>query len=332
MPISRVLEGLPMGATRIALAAAVFAVGVYAHQEAVAAKPATQVAARVNKEEISVHQINFTLQRTPGVTPDNADAVSRQVLDRLISQELAVQQAQDLKLDRNPAVMQALEAARREVLARAYFEKVGEGVARPTPAEITEFYNKRPALFKERKVYSLLDVNVATDAAQAKTVREQAGKQKTPKDFVEWLRGSGLKHQVGQANQAAESLPLDLLDRIAAIPDGQGIVMTNNNGTSRVLFVLQSQKAAVDEATARPAIERFILNDRRRQKVESDLKALRASSKVELMGKFAEGPPLTGSASPADTGLAPATSTASPASTEPQVPSAENVSRGLGLR
>src|SRR5687768_11230398 len=90
-------------------------------------KPATQTAARVNKEEVTVHQINYLLQQQRGLRPEQADAASKQMLERLIDQELALQKANDLKLDRDPQVVQQLEAARRDIVSRAYFEKVGAG-------------------------------------------------------------------------------------------------------------------------------------------------------------------------------------------------------------
>lgn len=83
-------------------------------------KPASQVAAKVNKEEISVHQINYLLQRQPGLKPEQAESASKTALERLIDQELAVQKAEELKLDRDPRVVQALDAARREILSRFY--------------------------------------------------------------------------------------------------------------------------------------------------------------------------------------------------------------------
>ncbi|MDP0972048.1 SurA N-terminal domain-containing protein, partial [Klebsiella pneumoniae] len=74
---------------------------------------ASQTAAKVNKEEITVHQINFVLQRQQGLKPEQAEEAGRQVLERLVDQELAVQKAQELKLDRDPRVVQQVEAAKR---------------------------------------------------------------------------------------------------------------------------------------------------------------------------------------------------------------------------
>src|SRR5262245_8348676 len=65
-------------------------------------KPASQTAAKVNKEEITVHQINFLLAQRP-VPPALAASASRQVLERLIDQELVVQAAAEQKMDRDPS-------------------------------------------------------------------------------------------------------------------------------------------------------------------------------------------------------------------------------------
>ena len=86
-------------------------------------KVASQTAAKVNKQEVTIHQINFVLQQQRGLRPDQADAASRQILERLIDQQLAVDKAEEFKLDRDPRVVQQIEAARRDILARAYAEK-----------------------------------------------------------------------------------------------------------------------------------------------------------------------------------------------------------------
>ena len=75
-------------------------------------KAASQVAATVNSQEITVHQVNNVLARNPSITPEAAPRAKREIVERLIDQELARQQALEKKLDRSPGVVQAIEAAK----------------------------------------------------------------------------------------------------------------------------------------------------------------------------------------------------------------------------
>jgi len=47
-------------------------------------KVTTQVAARVNGDEITVHQLNYVLARMRSVTSQSAPEAKRKILDRLI--------------------------------------------------------------------------------------------------------------------------------------------------------------------------------------------------------------------------------------------------------
>ena len=84
--------------------------------------------------------------------------------------------------------MQQLEAARREVLARAYVEKVGEAVARPTPEEIKAYYDDKPALFGERRIYSIQELAIEARPEQVPALRESLAASKSIGEFIETSR------------------------------------------------------------------------------------------------------------------------------------------------
>lgn len=262
-------------------------------------KPASQSAAKVNKEEITVHQINFVLSQQRGLPPGQAASAGKQVLERLIDQELALQKAQDQKIDRDPRVVQQLEAARREIIARAYVEKVGGGASKPTPEEIKAYYDAHPALFKERKLYSLQELAIEAKQDQIPVLRDKLAATKDVQAFVDFLKANEFKFAGNQAVRAAEQLPLATLDRFAAMKEGERSFNQTPQG-AQVVILAGTRSQPVDEQRATPAIEQFLLNERKRKIVDDDLKALRAAAKVEYVGEYANGaaaaPAVAGSA------------------------------------
>jgi EpsD family peptidyl-prolyl cis-trans isomerase len=304
-------------------------------------KGASQTAAKVDKAEVTVHQINFVLQQQRGLRPEQADAASRQILERLIDQELALQKADDLKLDREPRVVQQLEAAKREIIARAYLEKVGEAAPKPTPEEIKKYYDEKPALFKERRIYSIQEIGIEAKPEQVPGLREKLAASKNINEFVEFLKANDFKFAGNQAVRAAEQLPLQSLDAFAKMQDGQAMLNQGPNGV-QVVVLAGSRSQPVSEEQAKPAIEQYLLNDRKRKLVEENIKSLRASSKIEYVGKFAEGAPGAASAPAATAAPAPAPApapAAEPAPTPAPAPaaassglSATDISKGMGLK
>src|SRR5262245_44453560 len=100
-----------------------------------------QLAARVNQSEISVHQVQAVLRKQPRLLDPSAEAAPLQVLEILIDQELAAQAATKQGLESEPATLQAFQVARREVLARTYFDRVAEKASMPSSDEIDRYYD-----------------------------------------------------------------------------------------------------------------------------------------------------------------------------------------------
>jgi EpsD family peptidyl-prolyl cis-trans isomerase len=287
-------------------------------------KAASQTAAKVNTEEITVHQINFVLQQQRGLKPEQAEAAGKQVLERLIDQELAVQKADELKLDRDPRVVQQLEAVKREVLARAYAEKVGEAAAKPTPEEIKKYYDENPPLFAQRRLYNLQEIQIEAPAEQVPALRDKLAGSKNIAEFIEFLKSSGLRFSGNQAVRSAEQLPLASLKTFAQMQDGQALINPTPSGAI-VVVLAGSRQQPVAEEQARPAIEQFLLNERKRKLLDDDRKALRAAAAIQYVGKFADG-----AASAPAGAAAPAAAPEAPAASSALDPAAIN--KGLGIK
>ena len=274
------------------------------------APAATQVAARVNKSEISVHQVNYALQRVPGGAANASDATTREVVDRLVSQQLVVDRAAELKLDLVPEVQQALQEARRSVLSRAYVDHLAAGATQPSPEQISAFYDQRPELFAQRRNYTIQEVDIEGSDAALDVLKRRLGEGPLP-GFAEQIKSSGLRYKTRLLNEPSENLSMDLIARLATIKEGQSIYLTHPGGM-RLLVLVSAQPAPVTLSEATPAIKRYLVNDSIRKTVDGDLEAMRSAAKLEYMGRFA---PImaasaaasgAASASPADGVIAPA--------------------------
>jgi EpsD family peptidyl-prolyl cis-trans isomerase len=291
---------------------------------------ATQTAAKVNKAEITVHQINYILQQQRGLRPEQAEGASRQILQRLIDQELAVQRADDLKLDRDPRVAQQLQATRRDVLAQAYADKVGEAATKPTADEVSAYFRSNPALFSQRRIYTLQEITIEAAPEQVTALRTQLDQSANVAAFIDHLKAQKLPFTGTEVVRPAEQIALANLQALAGMKPGQALLSPTATG-AQVQVVVATRDEPVAEDLARPLIEQFLLNDRKRQLLEEERKVLRSAATIQLMGRFADGAasaPTVAQVSPraapvgedrqasaGDTAAAPATHTATSTAT-----------------
>lgn len=176
---------------------------------------------------------------------------SGEILERLIDQRLARQHALEQGLERSPQIASALESARTEILARAYRQLVAEAQPRPTPAEIRGYYAEHPELFAERRIYSLESLDA--------------------------------RFGINRSTLAAEQLPLELVARLRAMKEGEVLALDDGAGGAVALRLVAARPAPLDEALAAPLIERFLLAQRSSAALDSEMKRLRATARIEYL-------------------------------------------------
>lgn len=249
-------------------------------------KAASQVIAKVNNDEISVHQVNFVLSKAQGVTAENADQARREILDKLIDQQLAIQQAEAAKLDRSPAVVQSIDAARRDILARAYLEQIAAAQPKVTPDEAKKYYGEHPELFAQRRVYNLQEI-LAPASANA-DVQQLVAQNKPMQDIADILKERNVKFAVNAGVRPADQLPMFVAAKLQGVKDGQTAVMDSPQGVM-IVHIVNSQTQPIAEADAIPRIQQFLGNQRNSEAVAKELKNLRAKAAIEQTGDVAIG-------------------------------------------
>lgn len=250
-------------------------------------REASQVAAKVNGDEITVHQINNELTRLGNVAPEQAKQAANQVLKALVEQQTLVQKALEDKMDRDPQVVQALDAARRQILAQSYIQKLTANVAKSTDAEIADYYQKNPAFFAERRVYRLQEVVVQTTPSNVETIKGELAKAKQLSDFIQWLKDQKIPARAVQSVKAAEQLPMDLVPRFAKMQNGQALNLMSGDKMN-IFIVVDSQGQPRTLEQSKADIERYLTNARKREVAMAELKKLREKGKIEYLGTYSD--------------------------------------------
>lgn len=247
----------------------------------------TQVAVRVNKGEISVHQVQAVLQRQSRQGPGaQADQATRRALDLLVEQELAAQAGRAAGLDKDPRVVQALDGAARELVARAYQDRAAANVTGPTSDEIDRYYQQHPQLFAQRRLYVLRETAIDPSADVAK-VETLIASVRSVDELERVLRETGVKFGGRLLAEGAEDLPLSVLEKVAPLEAGQSAVVSAP-GAFRIFTVVQAISAPVDRRTANDAIATYLTNQRKLEAVSEAMKKLRSEARIEYVGNFAK--------------------------------------------
>jgi hypothetical protein len=198
-------------------------------------------------------------------------------------------------MDQEPGARQALDAARREVLARAFVEQGVQTVAAPTEAMMHAYFDANDALFAHRRIYSLHEYLAKVPEDKVPALRALVEGGKPASDVEAWFQANGAPFREQQSTHPAEQIPLASLKALAAVPDGGGLVASAGNQV-HVTYVSSSTQAPVTFDDVRQKIGQFLSVEGRRKVTESNLAALKSSAKIEYSAPYqalaASGPAL----------------------------------------
>lgn len=239
------------------------------------------VLARVNGADISMTNLAAANLGRPSA------ATLREALDRVIDRELLVQRALELHVDRDARVAASLDAARREIIARAYLDTLAAGgVSRD---EVRAFYAENAALFAQRRIYCLRELVVTAPAELVDLLSAEAGRAASLEELARWLERRETRFSRVALNEAAEALPLGYVARLARMKDGEIAVFPRPAyaafaGGASVIQVEHAEDAPLSEAQAQPVIERFLGARRRLDAAAAEVHRLRTRARIEYVG------------------------------------------------
>ncbi|MXS82520.1 EpsD family peptidyl-prolyl cis-trans isomerase [Nitrosomonas oligotropha] len=274
-------------------------------------KKTGQALVSVNGKEVTMLQLNEEIKRA-NVRPEQYEAASKQLLESLIVRQLILDEAVSNKLDRTPDVMQARDRANAQVIAQAYMQGIVSKIAKPSQAEIDEYFQKHPEFFSQRKQFDLITVRVATKDLSSE-LKKTIDAAKSVDQVVTWLDKNKVPYQRSLASRSSTDLPPQMAKMLQE-KSKDTIFIVNEQENSLLISVNAIKDSPIALAVAAPQIERFLLNQKYKEATDAEVARLRTAAKIEYLNA-----------------KAPESSAAEKQAAPQAAPSADNATNNLNL-
>jgi EpsD family peptidyl-prolyl cis-trans isomerase len=244
----------------------------------------TQVIAKVNGDEITVHQVNAELQRIQ-MPVSNPKALSRKVLESLIDRQLLVQEAIKLNLDHTPEVVELVAAARAQIYAQAYLVRKVSSIPPAKEDEVRKFMLEHPEVFSARKVLSTTDVVFNNDPSKIDYDTLQ-----TKVSNLEELKSLLVSYQIHfdmlQEQIPSESMPKQALSMLNQIKVGDLLFMHDDNNKVIVRSVNSIIDAPLENGQSMVMAAKIVNERKRQQFINDELSRLKKLAKIDRADGF----------------------------------------------
>lgn len=250
----------------------------------------TQVAARVNRQELTVHEINTLLPALSLAAGETAEQSRFKVLEQMINQSLAQQKALAWQLDQTPDVIRQLEAARRGIMAQAWADRVLQDIIPPSETEQRRFYDTHPDWFAQRKLYQIQDLWAAIPAADREPWQTWLKQNPSYERVVDKLKSQKIRFAATPIIMGAQQLSASELAQLAQTPKGQRVAIERTASRPegmQLWWLIDARTQPVSWEQAQPVIEGQLMQQQRQARLIQEMNALRTQADIQYVGAFA---------------------------------------------
>jgi EpsD family peptidyl-prolyl cis-trans isomerase len=242
-------------------------------------KGKTQVVAKVNGEEVTVHEVNQYMSHLTQLdgTPEQ---MRKQAVDAVINQHLLQTAAKQAKLDRDVNVVQAELDSNKNILIDAYKTRQFHSGTAPTDQQIAAYYQSHPLLFSDRKLYQLQQLRVQSSAENQTLLLAQLKQSDNINAFVHWLDVQHIPYDISNTTKSPEDMsPLErsLLLQIKA---GEAAILNQDQDSISIDLLVATQPQPISLAHAQLQIRDLLVAESATQQVALWLKQARLNSKI----------------------------------------------------
>lgn len=238
---------------------------------------------KVNDVEITTQQPVNDAVLADGRPSATKEAVKKQALEVMIDRQLLQEEAKRNKLDSDPEVIQAIDRAKTKILADSYLKSKFETLDTPSKDKVDAYFNAHPELFTQRKVFYMHELVVATKDFSA-PLKARLDSAKSIEQVATWLDTNRVPYKRTQLSRSTADLAPEMITKLQTMRKNQLFVIKAGE-YSMLSSVYDVKPSPVTAEDAAPQIALFLRNKKRQEIGEAELERLRASAKIEYLGK-----------------------------------------------
>jgi len=182
-------------------------------------------------------------------------------------------------------VLQAIDAARRQILVDVYAQRMVFPASKVSEVEKKAYYAENPELFEQRRVYEMT-VFTAKTADLTPPLMNALDEAKTPEATRAVLEEARVKFAERSGAQSAEQLPLGLVKPFASAAVGDILAAPQGDSTN-LMQITAAQTKPLAFADAAPMIEQYLVTTRNRVALQERVKQLREHAAIAYADEFA---------------------------------------------
>ena len=245
-----------------------------------------QTVAVVNGEEITLSELNFELGLANVPPGADKNAVRSQVLQSIVDRRLLASQAKQEGLETTPDYVNRKRRGEEDLLISMLSAKRLNTVSLPTARETDAYIASHPAMFANRQIWDLQQVQFQPSADPA----VQAAIEKTTSfpELIALLQKSGaaITQQKNRLDTAV--VPAELFQKISSLPAGEPfIVRVGDRAIASVITAREMRPTVGDQA--RPMAAEALRKEQSSKDMGNRISGLRKSAKIEYQKGY--GPP-----------------------------------------
>lgn len=179
--------------------------------------------------------------------------------------------------------MQSIERARALIVANAYLQKRIGNPARPTHAEVEDYFTRNPQFFAQRKQFAMTELMIAS-ADLTPALKAATDGVKSLDEVAAWMDAHKVRFGRTQVTRSSTDLSPEMAARLLGMPKGQ-LFFVNEGERSLLVSLAEIREAPLTLEVAAPQIEQFLVNKRNKESIAAELARLRANAKIDYLNK-----------------------------------------------